>query len=429
MIRLSYIHILLFSVATALSAPTQPIFAQVSPATAPSGSGQPCVDYFPIFPFVAPEPGRFSEAQIREIYRLMAANGLNTVPATPDMLDTCADLGLRVLVMDPRVNRNDLTTLTDTMADRDVQDLVRQINNHRAVVGYWMKDEPVATDFPGLAKLHRALAKHAPGKVGLLGLYPNVVAPEIVLKTPDYETYVRRYVEECQPGVFGYDHYDLFEDRTYPRDTFWQNLEVFRRYSLEKQIPFFAWVQCGAWFMLREPSEADQRYVVFSTLVYGAKGIGYFPYVSPQVLNYRADPINGYGEPTPRYTSLRALNLSLQRLGPHLLRLRSDGVYHHTTFGIPTGSRSRATTDLVRSFRIRDKEYRLVVGEFTHLDTNERFLMIFNADLNRSVEVMPNFAQKPSSIEYFEPYLNKFIDYNGRAWIAPGDARLIRVRF
>ena len=358
----------------------------------------------------------------------MAKGGCNVVPAPLADLDVCQAAGLKVLVADSRCWRSDWKTLTEAKAENDLRSLVREVNNHPAVVGYWLGDEPGAESFNGLGIMYRLIAKHAPGKVPWLGLFPNVAGPEGQLQAPDYETYVRRFVDACQPPIFGYDHYDLTADRLYPRDTYWQNLEVFRKISLEKEIPFFVWVQCGGWNLLREQSPADVRFTTYTVLAYGAKGIGHFPYLSPQVVDYRMEAIGGFGQPSPTFYEVQNLNLKLQRLGPELLRLRSDAVYHHTTFGVPAGSRALAPGDLVKSFKVRDKEYRLLVGEFTRRDSGERYLMIVNCDLQRSAQVMPEFATPPKTVEYFEPYLGYYIDYKGRNWLAPGEGRLIKVR-
>lgn len=383
-------------------------------------------DFFPIIPFVSPEKGRFGD-RCAEVYALMAKGGCNVVGAPLEMLDTCEAAGLKVLVADPRVWRGDYKTLTEETAERDLLSLLRDVKNHPAVVGYFLGDEPGLESFRGLGIMYRLIAKHAPGKTALLGLFPNVASPSTQLQALDYEAYVRDFAKTCNPPIFGYDHYDLTEDRLYPRDTYWQNLELFRKVSIEQGIPFFVWVQAGGWFMMREPSAADQRFAVYTVLAYGAKGIGYYPYLSPQVLNYRMEAIDGFGHPSPTFSELQNLNLKLQRLGPQLLPLRSDAVYHHTTFDVPAGSRPLATGDLVKAIKVRDKKYRLLIGEFTHRDTGARYLMIVNCDLQRSVQVMPEFTMPPKRLEYFEPYLGYFIDYNGRNWIAPGEGRLLKV--
>ena len=406
---------------------------QPSATPAPSATTAPSAktvtlgeNLFPIWPWTYPEKGRFGD-RCAEIYGLIAAGGCNVVKAPVSDLDACQTAGLKVLVDDPRVHRGDIKTVTQERAEKDFLSLLHDINNHPAVVGFFVGDEPTTEMFRGLEIQYRLIEKYAPEKVGVLGLFPNVADPLSQLKADDYETYVRDFVKTCRPRIFGYDHYDLTESKRYPSDTYWQNLETFRKISAEEKIPFFVWVGCGAFGDQREQSAADMRFEVFSVLAYGAKGIGLFPFLSIQVDAGRAEPIDGFGKPSPFFYEMQLLNKRLQLLGPELLPLRCDAVYHYTTFGVPAGSRTLAEGDLLKSIKVNKKEYRLLIGEFTHRDTGARYLMIVNCDLDHTVTVAPELATPARDIYYFEPYLGKYIDFAAYNGIAPGDGRLIKV--
>jgi len=411
--------------------PNPPAGPKVSPTASPTPAPSAAnvklgENFFPIWPWTYPEKSRFGD-RYAEIYGLIAAGGCNVVKAPVSDLDACQAAGLKVLVADPRVWRGDLKTVTEKQAEKDFLSLLRDINNHPAVVGFFVGDEPTTETFRGLEIIYRLIEKHAPGKVGLLGLFPCIADPLSQLKADDYETYVREFLKTCRPRIFGYDHYDLTQSKRYPSDTYWQNLETFRKISAEQKIPFFVWVGCGAFGEQREQSAADMRFEVFSVLAYGAKGIGYFTFLSVQVGEHRAEPIDGFGKPSPFFYEVQHLNKRLQLLGPELLPLRCDAVYHYTTFGVPAGSRTLAEGDLLKSIKVNKKEYRLLIGEFTHRDTGARYLMIVNCDLDHTVTVTPELVKPARDIYYFEPYLGKYIDFAAYNGIAPGDGRLIKV--
>jgi len=408
-------------------APLQPL-----PAPAAAPTAQPLAPtanaraIFPIMPYVPVEKSRFGD-RVPEVYSLLAKGGCTIVPGYVSDLDVAQAAGLKVLVTDPRVTRGDWKTVTEAQAEKDFLSLLKEINDHPAVAGFFIGDEPGADCFNGIAIVYKLIAKHAPGKMAVLGLLPNYADPVTQCKTPDYETYVRSFVDICKPPMFGYDHYALTPKALYPNDAYWQNLEIFRKIGLEKNIPFFVWIQAGTFLNLREMSAADIRFAIYTVLAYGAKGIGEFPFLSTQVSDYHSEPIDGFGQPSPFFYNFQHANEKLQRLGPELLRLRSDAVYHYTSAGVPAGSRTLAEGDFVKAIKPNTKEYRLLVSEFTHMDSGERYVMVVNCDLKQQVNVTLEFAKAPKAVDYYEPYLGYYIDFKSYPGIPPGEGRLIRV--
>lgn len=337
----------------------------------------------------------------------------------PRDLDLCYAAGLRAIVHDARTAEYDWRNVDEAVARRNVASLVAEVGRHPAVYGYYLRDEPGAELFPGLAKVAALVRELAPGKWPYINLFPNYASPA-QLGTATYAEHLEQFVSICQPTELSYDHYALMEDGSL-RDGYWQNLEQMRGLSLRHGRPFWNIVLTVAHFRYREPTAADLRFQVFSTLAYGGRGLAYFTYFAPQVGNYRAAPVDQFGHPTATWDHLRNVNLQVGQLAPVLLRLTSTDVYH---FGdVPALAHGPGPDSLVESVG----EAPLVVGDFTHTD-GSRYVLLVNKDLVRSWPCTPRFRKPASSPRMVSPYTGRLIGFGGeQLWLAPGQGTLLRL--
>src|SRR3954465_12799320 len=82
----------------------------------------------------------------------------------PDQLPLCEKFGIKAIVSaDP--NPIDWKSLSDAHIDERIRNVVTQSKNSKAVLGYFIFDEPGAESFPALAKAVAAVKKYAPGKL------------------------------------------------------------------------------------------------------------------------------------------------------------------------------------------------------------------------------------------------------------------------
>ena len=259
----------------------------------------------------------------------------------------------------------------------------------------------------------------APGKWPYINLYPNYANAQ-QLGTSTYEEHLDRFITACKPTVLSYDHYALMDDGTL-RQGYWRNLEQMRRAGLKFGLPFWNIVLTVGHFNYREPTAADLRFQVYTTLVYGGRGIAYFTYFAPQVGNYRGAPIDQFGHATPTWQRLQNVNLQIEKLAPALLELNSTDVYH---FGsAPEGVRSPGPSSLVQGMNAGE----FVAGDFTHTD-GSRYVMIVNKDFLKSRSCAPRFAVAPKRIQMISPYTGRLTDFAGeQQWLAPGQGVLLKI--
>ncbi len=76
---------------------------------------------------------------------------------------------------------------------------------------------------------------------------------------------------------------------------------------------------------MRIPTGDEVRYLVYTTLAYGAQGISYYVYCCP---GHKGVIALADGTPTPLYHALKSVNREFAAIAGELQPLRSLGVYH-----------------------------------------------------------------------------------------------------
>ena len=303
-------------------------------------------------------------------------------------------------------------------ARKRVAELVNQVKTHPAVYGYYLRDEPPADFFPGLATVADIVKEMHPGAWPYVNLFPNY-ADLSQLGAANYEAYVEKFVEVCRPPVLSYDHYALLEGGGL-RPEYFPNLEVMRRVGIKHDVPFWNIVLSNAHFNYREPSAADLRFQVYTSLAYGARGIAYFTYFAPHVGNFRLAPVDQFGNETATWQAMQDVNLQVEKLGPTLLKLRSDAVYH---FGdVPKGCAGPGERSVIKAIAGQ-----MVVGDFTHAD-GTRYVIVVNKSFTGSAPCLPQFRDPPAKVELISPYSGMPVPFEGEyRWLAPGQGALLKV--
>ncbi len=268
--------------------------------------------------------------------------------------------------------------------------------------GYLMRDEPSAADFPALRQQVDAVREARPGRLAYINLFPNY-ANAGQLGTNTYEEHVARFVDEVRPEVLSMDHYPQFKPGRDGRDAYCANLDVMRRHSLRAGIPFWNFFNTMPYGSHTDPTEAQLRWQVFTSIAYGAKGVLYFCYYTPGGGEFPKGGaiITTDDRRTNHYYQARRINEQLRNLGPTLMKLTSTGVYRlgpdddprESLEGCPITSISGAS---------RDPSPDYLIGVFRHADgrravmlNNYRFAytawptVTFDVDAAEVVEVDP----------------------------------------
>lgn len=206
-----------------------------------------------------------------------------------------------------------------------------QLPESPAVWGYMIHDEPSAKDFPDLRKTVDDIHRARPGRLCYINLFPNY-ANQRQLGTETYDEHVKRFVDEVGVHVLSMDHYPLMKPDEDGRQGYLDNLETMRTYALEKGIPhwnFFNVIPFGGHY---DPTEAQIRWQIYTSLAYGSKGVLYFCYWTPRGGEFPKGGaiITAEGRRTRHYEQAKRINHDIKQLGPTLMSLTSTGVYRVT---------------------------------------------------------------------------------------------------
>lgn len=220
-------------------------------------------------------------------------------------------------------------SLDDATRREQLDALVACVSGHPALYAYHLIDEPNASQFPALGRLVAYLRDRDPRHLAYINLFPTYANNEQLGTKGDvvtaYREHLRLYVEQVKPALISYDHYQfrLKGDS----DQYFLNLAMIRRAAQEAGVPFLNIVQACTWApdAMRIPNPDELRYLVYSTIAYGAQGISYYVYAHP---NHHGSLVGLDGTPGPLYHAVKSYNREFVAIARELQPLRSLGVYH-----------------------------------------------------------------------------------------------------
>jgi len=259
------------------------------------------------------------------VARQMADGGFNLVWCSEKELDVARRHGLRAQLRDGLLSPGAL----DDPARREKLDaLIARVRNHPALYSYFITDEPSAAEFPGLGKLVAYLRQRDPAHLAYINLFPTYANNQQLGTTGDtvtaYREHLRQYIEIVKPSLVSYDHYQFASDGDL--GGYFLNLAMIRRAAHEAGVPFLNIVQACSWTPVRRvPTGDEMRYLVYTTVAYGAQGISYYVYCHPGHIGGIA---LADGTPTSIYHALKTLNREFVAIARQLQPLESLAVYH-----------------------------------------------------------------------------------------------------
>lgn len=271
----------------------------------------------------------------------------SSAQATQEHIDLCAKHDLDSLVHCPGIPFEKLPT-------------------GEGCLGYRLYDEPHVDQFDRLAQQVEQLRQTQPGCLAYINLFPNY-ANSRQLGTTTYEKYISRFLEKVDVDVLSVDHYPIFKPNQDTRDRYCRNLETIRRHSLKADIPFWNYFNVMPFGPHTDPTEAQIRWQIYTSLSYGAKGVLYFNYGTPHTFEFPKGGglIRRDGRRTRHWFQAQRINATLKRLGPTLMKLQSIGVYRVSPDDAPEEVlRGTPLTNIIR--QAVDPPHDYLVGVFRH---------------------------------------------------------------
>ena len=194
------------------------------------------------FPLMA-----WDDVRSADTVKKMADCGINAIAFVPaKMLDACQQNGVKAIVFDERVTPAWDKPFNAKAANDVLPEIIKAVNDHPAVYGYHLKDEPDGGQFAELGKSAELVRKLAPGKWPYINLTPGMGDGYI-------KDHLEPFVETCKPPILSYDNYAIGERVSFSYG-FWANMFDVRGVALRHEIPFHAIVLTSAHWNYRAPT-------------------------------------------------------------------------------------------------------------------------------------------------------------------------------
>jgi hypothetical protein len=244
---------------------------------------------------------------------------------------------------------------------QQIQHLHDRFATFPALGGIHLYDEPHKRLFGRLAfAKNEVLGQFAREELPYINVWPSHASPSKALGTKTYADYLRAYRTQVAPPLLCFDHYPLLSKGITP--DYYYNWSVIRKYSLrEPAIPAWGIIQSLGFDATniglarrRSPTEAEILWQVNVGLAYGAKGIIYFTYWTPdssREIKFNPALIGPgpNGVPTERYGYATRVNAYLRVIGGVLKPLVSESVAHAGVKRLPRGAAAFKPDGLVRA--------------------------------------------------------------------------------
>ena len=380
-----------------------------------------------------------------EALKAVAAEGYNLTWVPVEGLDVAARHKLRAMLTSDLLNP---ATLDDPAKRAALDALIDKAKNHPAMEAYFITDEPGAGAFPALGRLVAYLRQKDPAHLAYINLFPTYAneqqlgvsadaAARAKVGIPDnfagvgtndgtvlrYREHLRQFVQVVKPDLISYDHYHFLKNGV-DGNQYFLNLALIREAALAAGKPFLNIIQADtiekSW---RLPNAAETRFLVFTTMAYGGRGISYFTYWGPEAYGglYRD------GKASPMAREVAAINAEIARFGPALLELDSTGVYH--TAPLPYGTQA-APGDAPVQFAGGGE---FVLGLFGK-DKKTTAFMVVNRNYKQQAQATLKVTLPGEKLQELDRKTGQWVagpalaaDRLVKVNLLPGDGRLFRV--
>lgn len=348
-------------------------------ALANAGAG--ALPGFASFGWVSPPPSFATASGIAQV----AATGfdlmlpyLNDSGRVADNLARCdlaAANGMRCLVWDQRFGRFEGLDPRSAEGGAWLDSIVATYRDRPGFGGYYLGDEPPPEKFPLLAVLFAELRRRDPAHPAwndLLGAWRG--------GWQQWPAYVRSYLDLMHAPVLCYNQYDFQIGGD--RQLFVRQLAAAANLADEYGIPFWVITLVIQHLQYRALTDGEVRWQGSMALAYGARGVGYFTYWTPQanpLLNWHYGLIDTAGSPTHWYALVSDFNPRLVAAGRVVARLARLWTAHAGS--VPPGAAAFAPQAWLAGVTGR-----AALGAFAD-SAGGRYLVVANSDSLASRDV------------------------------------------
>ena len=265
------------------------------------------------------------------------------------------------------------------LSENLIRKTVGNYAKYNSVIGYNVYDEIIPDE--NNAQYNRALGciellnKYSPNGLKFINLLPSYNS----LYTWDndtYESYVSGFIDTFNPQVLSFDYYPYLMGTEDSGSDWWRDLGLFRKESIEHNIPLWYYYQG---YNISEdrptPTNDEIKYQMYEGLAYGAKQL------SEWVAFH--DGINPDGTKTDKFEDAKARNAEIMTVGNFLFDKKSVAIYQtgDGLFDNPFSDADKFYLDDISDSDLLASNtfvYGLTLSVFE--DANAKYLLVVNRD-------------------------------------------------
>ncbi|HWB03304.1 MAG TPA: beta-galactosidase [Verrucomicrobiales bacterium] len=363
----------------------------------------------PVLAWGGPPQGETSAARYRELAEAGFTHnysGFSSLEKMQEALDVAKAAGIKQFVSIPEL-------------EKSPEEVGRALRAHPALAGYYLRDEPSASDFEKLAAWAKRITAVDPDHPCYINLFPNYATPA-QLGSATYREHLDVFIAKVPVPILSFDHYPVVGKSLRPE--WYENLELVSAAARKSGKPFWAFALAVAHDPYPVATLEHLRLQVFSNLAYGAQGIQYFTYWTSKsdVWNFHEAPISVDGKKTVVYDRVRQVNDEIKNL---------SAVFKGATVSRPghTGTLPRGTQAYQPAAPVTKVETSGTGAVISHLVKGaQRAVVLVNRDFLQPMPFTLTFDGTLGLREFRKD--GTTADIAGREWkrdLAPGDIAVV----
>ncbi len=209
--------------------------------------------------------------------------------------------------------------------------IVPSIKDHPALWQYILADEPKMKRWQELYDLRQRISRLHPKGLCYINLFPNAgqwLLDDIGVKR--YSEYVKTFSRIEQPQI-SYDFYPVRKGGKVSNNQWYATLDEIRSESQRTGKPFWAYILCVPHGPYPMPTLAHLRLQCYVNLAYGAQGISYFSYATPEPtksLDFHDGPLLRNGKKGKTYKTVQKMNAELKPVASLFWQSKVTSIEH-----------------------------------------------------------------------------------------------------
>jgi len=336
----------------------------------PAKAEIPIVAYYGI-PLSESTPARFLELKEAGFDMCIEYYGKLPAKSIADILNVASKCGIRLIV-------------NSDLLETKPKEFISVLKGHKGLYAYCLKDEPRPSEMNKMLQKAQNIRRYDTETKLYMNLLPNYSQNMIrSFGIESYDNYVRS-ATVVPTSQLSFDYYPVTTSGI--RDTWYQNLELYRKESLRLGKPFWAFVLSTSHSTYPQPTEAMLRLQIYVNLAYGAQGLQYFTFRTPASsakYKYVNGPISLDGKRTATYDVVKKVNNEARGILPLFDGAEIISVQHLQKVPYGTTQMRYAPTN-IQNMSVNGKEGALVT---LMKKDGHQYMVVVNKDYKRKMKL------------------------------------------